>query len=263
MNLYNSTATLRLLISEPALPHVSMDRDAELLRRLSDVNVEDATSSVCARAPVLHYYDWSVPSLTYGYFARPDALLHLDQLARHGWHAARRPTGGGVIFHFTDFAFSLLIPCPHSSLSLNPLANYAWINGIVLQAIQPFLPRGMRGDLVQKKEDHQIERVEIAKLRPTFCMAESSHYDLIVDGKKIGGAAQRQTRHGLLHQGSLYLTDPPFEMIQEVVQNGEHIVRSMKETSAPLVKGSLSAEALHTLRTELRCVLYETFNKVF
>jgi lipoate-protein ligase A len=33
-------------------------------------------------------------------------------------------------------------------------------------------------------------------------------FDLVALGQKLGGAAQRRTREGMLHQGSLLLPDP-------------------------------------------------------
>lgn len=255
---------LRLLISEPNFPHVHMERDAELLRAFSASVSTSVSVSASEQTPLLHYYDWSVPSLTYGYFACPHTLLHLDQLKRYGWHAARRPTGGGVIFHLTDFAFSLLIPRSHPYVCGSPHANYAWINALVLQAIQPFLGGGAHlAHMDVDREACQEEDVLIGNRRPTFCMAQISCYDLVVDGKKVGGAAQRKTREGLLHQGSLYLADPPFEIIQEVVREGQQMVQTMRETSRPLMTQALSAEALCMLRCELRHALYESLSRAF
>lgn len=241
---------LQLLVSVPNLPHVHMERDAELLRNPLE-------------APLLHYYDWSLPSLTYGYFANPEALLHQDQLAIYGLHAARRPTGGGAIFHLTDLAFSLLIPNNHPKLSLSPLENYAWVNNLVLQAIKSFLPLDDQLALsIPLVEQDVNASIEIAARRPTFCMAETSKYDLMVGTKKIGGAAQRQTRNGLLHQGSIYLAPPPFEIIEKVMQRGDQIARIMKENSKPLVSACLATQ-LSQLRQQLREKLHTTLSLGF
>lgn len=245
MKITKEIAELHLLISDPELPHVPMQRDAEFLLTLKE--------------PLLHCYSWSAPVLTYGYFARPDALLHLDQLARFGWHASRRPTGGGVIFHITDFAFSLLIPRAHPRVMRNPYANYAWINALVLKAIAPFFTPEMRLDLAPREAPDE-EALQVANLRPTFCMAAISRYDLVVEGKKIGGAAERLTRDGLLHQGSLYLSDPPYEIIQDIVQNGKAVVNTMREVSRPLLGGAPSSDELQAIRSRLCHALYDTFS---
>lgn len=241
---------VRLLISDLALPHVPMQRDTELLGTLKE--------------PLLHCYSWSAPTLTYGYFARPDHLLHLDQLERYGWHAARRPTGGGVIFHVSDFTFSLFIPHTHPHVKRCPDANYAWINALVLKAVAPFFAldecADLGLDLAEVEERKQGgEMLAIGQLRPTFCMATLSRYDLIVGQKKIGGAAQRQTRDGLLHQGSIYLADPPFEIIQDVVKNGKEVVEVMRKSSLPLLAHAPSKDELQSVRRTLSTALYDTF----
>lgn len=66
----------------------NMAIDAELLETLTPKS-----------APILHFYRWEKPSLTYGYFINPAEHLNLDALLRDGVSLARRPTGGGIVFH--------------------------------------------------------------------------------------------------------------------------------------------------------------------
>ena len=100
----------------------NMRCDAELLENAKNFS-----------KPVLHFYEWEFPSATYGYFADPASLLFLDQIGP--LNLARRPTGGGVIFHIWDFAFSILVPANSALYSVNTLSNYALINAIVLSSI--------------------------------------------------------------------------------------------------------------------------------
>src|SRR5437867_3091333 len=85
----------------------NMRRDGELLQNLGD-------------KPILHLYDWSTPSLTYGYFIRPEKYLNLQELQKQGIAYAKRPTGGGIVFHIWDLAFSFLMPSSAPGFSLNP-----------------------------------------------------------------------------------------------------------------------------------------------
>lgn len=247
---------LQLVLSEPNLPHVHMQHDGQALQAFSHEE---------RKAPILHCYNWSVPSLTYGYFARPEALLHLEALQAGGWHAAKRPTGGGVIFHVSDFAFSLLIPNAYVS-TRNPYRNYAWINQLVLKAITPLFGLGgsVPVDLAKTPcQEEGCENIAIGCLRPAFCMAEISPFDLVIEGKKVGGAAQRHTRHGLLHQGSLYLTHPPFEAMQTLLQDGKRIVQAMRLNSRPLIEEvGVSEKKLQEVRGCLTQALYRTFSAI-
>ena len=71
--------------------------------------------------PVLHFYEWEGENATYGYFTDPSKLLNLDQVRKLCLQLARRPTGGGIVFHIWDLAFSVMVPatCPEFSLK-NP-----------------------------------------------------------------------------------------------------------------------------------------------
>ncbi len=60
--------------------------------------------------PILHLYDWASDSLTYGYFVNPAEYLNLSLLDKWRLSIARRPTGGGLLFHTCDLAFSLSYP---------------------------------------------------------------------------------------------------------------------------------------------------------
>lgn len=140
--------------------------------------------------PLIHFYDWEREAATYGHFTDPSELLLPD----HGLDLAKRPTGGGIIFHTNDLAFSILM----TACSTNTLDNYHAINRRIAQAIEAFT----EGRVVPNFYTEQ--KVE----RPTFCMKAPTIYDLVVANKKVAGAAQRRTKYGLLHQGSICLHAP-------------------------------------------------------
>ncbi|MDE3047358.1 MAG: hypothetical protein KGI83_03305, partial [Verrucomicrobiota bacterium] len=87
-----------------------------------------------AGAPILHLYDWARPSATYGYFIRPENHLNLTGTVDF----ARRPTGGGIVFHIWDLAFSFLMPSEHPHFSLSTLGNYQFVNRAVLAAVRDY-----------------------------------------------------------------------------------------------------------------------------
>ena len=68
------------------------------------------------RIPLLHLYQWDGPSATYGYFIDPSKYLDLNKLRQHHVALARRPTGGGIVFHIWDLAFSFLIALLSSAI---------------------------------------------------------------------------------------------------------------------------------------------------
>ena len=84
-------------------PQKNMELDARFLQELDPKGPR-----------ILHFYDWDRPSFTHGYFVDPQQYLNLQALRSMGVKWARRPTGGGIVFHTTDLAFSVLVPSASS-----------------------------------------------------------------------------------------------------------------------------------------------------
>lgn len=236
--------SLEIIESGQLLPEEIMAKDAEILAQLDPEGPS-----------ILHFYDWSVPSLTYGYFTDPFKYLDLEALERHGIHKARRPTGGGIIFHLTDLAFSIFIPYSHSAFSLNTLDNYALINRKVIEAINEFAPNPIQPQLLSQED--------VCSKNPYhgFCMAKPTEYDVMMDGKKVGGAAQRRTKKGFLHQGSLSLFPPPLNILRDVLKNNDRVVESMHQHSHYLAFDKTNEIDLITARQELKINLRRCFGR--
>lgn len=229
-----------ILDSGPNSCLVNMSRDSDLLASLES-----------RREPLLHLYDWSAPSLTYGYFTKHELLLDTAACEREGVSMARRPTGGGVIFHLTDFAFSFFLPATHSDFSSNTLENYALVNHVVIEAIGECIPK--RAELLAQ------EPTPLDAHSASFCMAKPTVYDVILDGKKVGGASQRRTRFGLLHQGSISLQLPPFDLLERLLLPNTRVLEAMRHFSYPL----LGDEELASARARFKEALKRAFLKKF
>jgi len=196
---------------------------------------------------VLHLYEWEGEALTYGHFIKPEQFLNLDAIKRRGVDMARRPTGGGIIFHIWDIAFSALMPASHPEFSLNTLENYAVINRRVIEAVG--------GALLLPDEPTPLD-ASCAH----FCMAKPTKYDVVTaDGRKIGGAAQRRTRAGLLHQGSISIATPPTEDLEELLLPGTRVIEAMRANTFALLPEGWSRSDLRAAREELKAALTRAF----
>ncbi len=185
-----------------------------------DQSLIDSLSSLTA--PLIRFYEWKAPTITHGYFINPEKYLKLDACKALGFDVAKRPTGGGILFHCNDFTFSVAIPKTHPQFSLNVLENYHFVNTKALQAVQELVSLANLAEATPKTSYRE------------FCMAEPTQYDLLVHGLKIGGSAQRMTRFGFVHQASIFLQTPPWELIEELLHDGKKIVQAMKATSASI-----------------------------
>lgn len=194
----------------------NMVRDAILLKELNQY-------------PILHLYDWEGPSATYGHFINPEKHLDMDIVAKTDLSLARRPTGGGIVFHIWDYAFSFLMPASHPLFSQNPLENYRFVNEAVLDVMQDYLSLSEPIDLIQDSFPIPGEDCQ------NFCMARPTQYDVVYKGFKIAGAAQRKTKLGYLHQGTISLAVPDEVFLSRVLLSKEAVVKAMRTyTFAPL-----------------------------
>ncbi len=196
----------------------NMATDAELLKSLSEFP-----------RPILHTYKWHRPSITYGYFIKPFDLLNQDSLSDYAIDLARRPTGGGITLHLGDLAYSVLIPAGHPNYSLCTLTNYAYIHSMLSKAIQrcfsKIIPELVPQPLIAKHPSHAL-----------FCMAHPIQYDLLIKGKKVAGGAQRRTKYGFLHQGTVCLTLVNPTLLQKILKNSETLPSTMASMSFPLLE---------------------------
>lgn len=206
---------------------------------------------------VLHFYDWTKPSLTYGYFIRPGKFLNLNKLQEYGLDSARRPTGGGVVFHIWDLAFSFLLPSKHNFFFTDSLDNYRFVNNIVKKALQNC---SLQNFLQTEQSPQPTELFTLSPEnvhQPAFCMARASKYDLLRQGKKIAGAAQRKKQNGYLHQGTLALVLPDEKLLFDLLLD-KNLLQAILQQSFFF---SENLKDLHQLRSILKKSLKREFLK--
>ncbi|MGN0866135.1 MAG: biotin/lipoate A/B protein ligase family protein [Oligosphaeraceae bacterium] len=142
--------------------------------------------------PLLRCYAWSRPAVSIGYVQTLAA-------APAGYAAVRRPTGGGVVYHDYDFTFSVTFPMGHWLTGLDRMQSYNWLNRSLQRALESL---GFPARLSAQEIPHQVDRARMV------CFTNPTRYDLLLEGRKIAGSAQRRTAAGLLHQASLHWGAP-------------------------------------------------------
>lgn len=196
----------------------NMRLDAHLLDSLS-----------LERGPILHFYDWEEESATYGLLVDPSDFLDLAEVKKRGISLAKRPTGGGIVFHIWDLAFSVLVPSSSPLFSKNTLENYALINRAVLKAAKELLSTESDPELIlgdASPFDSSCQR---------FCMAQPTKYDVVLGGRKIAGAAQRKTKGGFLHQGTIALKSPNLKLLRALLLPGTKVLEAIEAHTFPLL----------------------------
>lgn len=160
-------------------PAFNMAVDELLLEQMPQIN-----------SPVLRTYRWDRPSLSIGSSQR----FPSDQEIRYT--IVRRPTGGGNVWHDIDLTYTIVLPPDHPIAELDRMASYK----IFHEAMLPMLADLGAHALLKSDETPGVDRATMK------CFTSPSRFDLLAEcGKKYAGAAQRRTRNGILHQGSILL----------------------------------------------------------
>jgi lipoate-protein ligase A len=143
-----------------------------------------------ANLPAIRFYRWHSPALSFGYFGRFADVV--DYAAQRD--LVRRWTGGGIVLHGDDLTYSVIIPARDSLFAGSSMSIYAAVHS------------AMRNALVASGECAQMAPIESPRVSES-CFANPVRADVMVNGRKVAGAAQRRTRAGLLHQGSIQQID--------------------------------------------------------
>jgi lipoyl(octanoyl) transferase len=146
-----------------------------------------------AEEPWLRVYHWHEPTISIGY-SQP---LSLIPESRRGWPVVRRWTGGGVVEHNGDWTYTLAVPSRFALSDQRAVETYRWIHEAMIAALSE---SGISGCSLQP---------ESASDGMGVCFDEPARFDVVHDGRKVAGAAQRRSRAGLLHQGTIQPLKPP------------------------------------------------------
>lgn len=156
----------------------NMQRDLDLLQSLDD-------------ELLLRLYQWTPNWISYGYFQTETEAK--AQFSEPELQFVQRPTGGGLVDHRNDFTYTLLIPKQHSLAKLSRSDCYLRVHQQVQQALT--------------NDGHSCTLITKETGAGPSCFQHPVPGDIIDphSEQKLAGAAQRRTRHGLLHQGSIQI----------------------------------------------------------
>jgi lipoate-protein ligase A len=171
-------SVLRLLPIASADGATNMARDEAMLE-----------SAAAGGVASLRFYTWTEPTLSLGYFQPSTARGVLAPLA---W--VRRSTGGAGIVHHHELTYSFALPARPEWKS-----KQGWICRFhhLLRAV--LASTGIESNLVVCGEEKKLGEV--------LCFLDQTPGDLLIQGSKVAGSAQRKMRGALLQHGSILLRE--------------------------------------------------------
>ena len=164
-----------------------------------------------AVAPTIRFYRWCSPALSFGYFGK---FSDVSSYAAER-DLVRRWTGGGIVFHGDDLTYSIVIPASDPVFDESSIAIYEKIHRALADALNGV---GERAVVAGGVDPGGIALSKHAAARGYNCFANPVRADIMINGRKIAGAAQRRTRRGLLQQGSIQGTTTNTDLVEKFAQ---------------------------------------------
>jgi lipoate-protein ligase A len=178
---------IRLIFDRPAAGDWNMGMDEALLQ-----SVGRAGQGGCLR-----FYLWNEPTLSLGYFQRhADRTLHPPS---RDCPMVRRSTGGGAIIHAAELTYSFVVPVKrHRDERTSEL--YLTFHQALIEELAS---RSISSTLCGKSTS------QFRDCEPFLCFLRRAEADVLSEGHKVAGSAQRRWRLGLLQHGSILLKTTP------------------------------------------------------
>ena len=215
--------------------------------------------------PVLRLYGWQPPALSLGRFQKAGADLDLTRCRAENLAIVRRITGGGAIWHADELTYSLV--CSPSQI---PPAASVKESFRVLTAFLLGFYRAL-GLLADYAVDLAPAGSRLGQRTP-LCFAGQESYDIMLQGRKIGGNAQRRSREIIFQHGSIPLQNRVGQGLQYLKIRPQGIeqattclddegitatVEQLKQTLLQQFAGQLKAELQPSGLTEQERILSE------
>jgi lipoate-protein ligase A len=195
--------------------------------------------------PVFRLYGWNPPAFSIGRYQ--DAVKTLDPLKCRdaGITAVRRITGGGIIYHADEITYSIVCAQRQISGASSVKETFKKLTAFLLSAYRKL---GLDSGFAVERDCSGSRLGQ----RSAICFAGKEEYDIIVQGRKIGGNAQRHKKGTVFQHGSIPLSNCLAEAMNYVLEN---------ERPALLEQSTVSLGELGTApeNATLKNILTESF----
>jgi lipoate-protein ligase A len=148
--------------------------------------------------PVLRLYGWSPAALSLGRYQKAEEALDLDLCRAAGVPLVRRITGGGIIYHAAELTYSLVCAPHHLPPAASIKESFRILTSFLLTLYRNL---GLNAS-------YAVDRLPPGSPlgeRTPFCFAGKESYDILINGRKIGGNAQRRLKNTIFQHGSIPL----------------------------------------------------------
>lgn len=200
--------------------------------------------------PTIRFYGWNPPTLSIGYFQKAEKEVNLSALQSRELGFVRRPTGGRAVLHDQEITYSVVVREDYPGMPHTVTESYKVISTGLLHG---FRKLKMQAEMIPLESEEEKEKY--SSLGSSACFDSPSHYELVVEGRKVAGSAQTRQRGVILQHGSILL-DLDVDLLFDILRFPS------KEVRERMKRGFLNkAVAINQIRSE--SVTYEQARQAF
>ena len=192
----------RLILDGPCSGPENMARDESCL-----------AGALEAGEPILRLYGWEGAVLSVGRNQKVERQIDLAACAELGIPLVRRMTGGRGVLHGGDLTYAVAAPTAGGRFAPGIMAIYKELSQVFLYFFREL------GFDPQCKSYSGGERAELAS---AVCFSTPSAFEILIDGKKVVGSAQRLLPGGFLQHGSIPL-EPQHETLAQIFHDADAV----------------------------------------
>ncbi len=186
--------------------------------------VDMAMTMAAARgeAPAtLRLYGWRAPTISLGCH-QSEEDIDPERCRRDGVEAVFRPTGGRAVLHYNEVTYAVVLPPSSPFYAADIMSVYALVSRCLVNALQRV---GAPVDFERGKKPTADTGRDLAAL----CYASASQYEIVVQGRKLVGSAQRRINNGALQHGSILIGNEHLDIVEYLSGLTDHQRKRLRQ----------------------------------
>jgi lipoate-protein ligase A len=159
------------------------------------------------KTALLRLYSWDPPAISLGCMQRAGAILDKKTMNESGIEWVSRPTGGRAVLHWNDLTYAFAFPPDIDGFGRTINQSYAVVSSCLRHGL------ALAG-IVSETHDSSMEYSAAKRNMRLPCFLSPNRNEIMVQGKKLVGSAQKRTTYAVLQHGSIPL-DGSFRRLPE------------------------------------------------
>ncbi len=154
--------------------------------------------------PVMRIYTWRPWCISLGYH-QSTACIDLDKCKAKRIDVVRRRTGGRAVFHAQELTYSVILPKDHR-FAVSVTDTYRRISTGLARGLQlSGIPASFEKRMIDLKAHYE-------KKISASCFSAAALHEIVIDGRKLVGSAQRRLPGAVLQHGSILIGTAHLEL---------------------------------------------------